>query len=141
MMNGTSAFGASSFKFLYVGAGPAPRPAGCCAATETDTRSHKTKIRMSASYLLRAASLNGRRQRRPSFREDHRQQPRGLRLTGVFRDLVRRARLFIKHLPGRVRLLFALSRDFGDDRAFEDIREHEARVAMRCADAPRRVVD
>src|SRR5438132_6283071 len=42
--NGTSEVAARTFKFLYVGAGPAPRPAGCCATSETDATSHKRKI-------------------------------------------------------------------------------------------------
>ena len=65
---------------------------------------------------LQAAALNGHRQRRPLLREDHRQQPRRLRLTRVFRDLVRRTGLFVKHLSGRVRFFLALSRNLEPNR-------------------------
>jgi mannose-6-phosphate isomerase-like protein (cupin superfamily) len=54
---------------------------------------------------------------------------------------MRRAGLFVKHLSGGVRFFLTLSRDLCDDGAFQDIDQHETGVAMRGADAPRRVVD
>jgi len=77
----------------------------------------------------------------PLFREDHRKQPRGLRLAAVFRDFMRRAGLFVKHLAGGVRLFLALFRNLCDNGALENVDEHEAGVAMRRADASRCVVD
>src|SRR6267142_2080751 len=80
-------------------------------------------------------SANGYGERRALLRKDHRQQPRGLRLAGVVRDLVRRAGLLVKHLAGGVRFFLALSRNLGDDGTLEDIRQHETGVAVGRTDS------
>ena len=94
--------------------------------------------------LRAAATLTGeprRGQRRALLREDHREELRGLCLACVFRDLVRRAGLFVEHLPGRVRLFIALPRNLGDDGALEDVDQHKTGVVVCRADTSGRVVD
>ena len=54
---------------------------------------------------------------------------------------MRRAGLFVEHLPGRVGFFLALPGDLGDDGALEDVGQHEARVVVRRADTSGRVVD
>jgi hypothetical protein len=51
---------------------------------------------------------------------------------------VPRASLFVNICPVCT-LFLALSRDSGDDGAFQDIREHEAKMPVRRTDASRRV--
>ncbi len=110
-------------------------------AAGSDCRPLRIARKCAASCRSDLTGEPRRGQRRALLREDHREQLRGLCLARVFRDLVRRARLFVEHLPGRVRLFITLPRNLGDDGALEDVDQHKARVVVWRADTSGRVVD
>ena len=87
-----------------------------------------------------APTLSRCAQRRTLLGENERQKFCGLGVARVLGNLVCDAGRFVKHVPDHVGSL-PLSRDLGDNRAFQHVGEHEPGMAMRVSDPPGCVVD